>query len=212
MERKRLEIVFVRHAQSYGNIGLAKSDFHPDDPPLTDEGLLQAKRLSLRFHAGEIRSVYASTLIRTCQTVQPTAEKLRLPIFVMPELMERETVIPGTSLDAVSSLAPNAYESAKSVLYANAAYTLKNETAEESVRRAAYVLSVIRQSSAPGDTVLVASHGAFFGYLIREALGITLPESFAWQADNCSVTRIAFRDGDIPILLCANDRSHLFMN
>lgn len=209
MREKELEIVFVRHAQSFANIGMGAAGFHEDDPPLTEEGLRQARLLAARFERGDLQAIYASTLIRTCQTVQPTAQKLDLPICVLPDLMERETVIPGTSLAAVASLAPNALDSARTVFPANAAYSLRDETVLTSVARAKRALDRICGECAPGGAVLVASHGAFFGYLIREALGLRLPEPFAWEVGNCAVTRVRFRPGNVPILMCSNDCGHL---
>lgn len=203
------EILFVRHAQSHGNVGLAEAAFHPDDPSLTTEGLAQAQALSRRFSAGDLQAIYASTLIRTCQTVQPTAQKLGLAIEVLPELMEVDTAVPGTALSHITRLAPNAYNSACRVLTQSVGLSFKNETSAHCAERARYALSVIAGNAAAGDKILVATHGAFFGYLLRCALGLSLPEPFAWEVTNCAITTIRFRKDDIPILLGSNDTSHL---
>ena len=56
---------------------------------------------------------------------------------------------------------------------------------------------------------MVVTHGSYFGYLLREALGISLPEAFCWQVDNCSVTRVIFRKDGIPKLSFSNYTGHL---
>ena len=205
------EILFVRHAQSHGNVGLAEAAFHPDDPSLTTEGLAQAQALSRRFSAGDLQAIYASTLIRTCQTVEPTAKNLGLPVHVFPDLMEIGTRIPGTELQNVAQLAPSALQSAEKVLPAVRRYTLQNETSAHCVMRAARVIRCITDLSDSGDTVLIASHGSFFGYLIRNVLGLTLPESFGWKVDSCSVTSILVGEREKPLLCCANDVRHFYM-
>lgn len=209
MINRHLEILFVRHAQSHGNIGESQSDFHPDDPSLTDAGLQQAKALSRRFKTGDLQSIYSSSLIRACQTVQPTAEKLGLEIEVLPDLMEVGTLIPGTTLSHIAALAPNAYSSAKWIFDLYPDYSLENETVDNCVQRADRALHHIVDKSSCGDRILVATHGAFFGFLIRSALGLSLPESFAWEVSNCSVTGIRFRENDIPILFGTNDTGHI---
>ena len=211
MERKRLQFIFVRHAESFGNIGTRTDGYHEDDPPLTPAGLLQAKKLANRFSAGEIRAVYASTLIRPCQTVEPTARKLGLPVHVFPDLMEIGTRIPGTELQNVAVLAPSALTSAETVLPAVRRYTLQDETPEHCVLRAARAIRCITDLSESGDTVLISSHGSFFGYLIRNVLGLRLPESFGWKVDNCSVTSILVGEREKPLLCCANDVRHFYM-
>ena len=211
MEEKELEIVFVRHAQSRQNIGETAPGFHPDDAPLTELGLRQAALLAKRFSPGELDAIYAGTLIRTCQTVQPTAEKLGLPIRVVPELMEVGTAVCGTSLSHVEALAPAALESAREVLPARRTYSLANESETHCAERAQTVLALLQSLHPGGAKILVATHGAFFGYLVRGALGLSLPEPFAWEVSNCAVTDVRFCSHDKPRLVCSNDQRHFYM-
>ncbi len=212
MIKKNIEFILVRHAQSMQNIGRALSGFHADDAPLTEEGMRQAAALANRFSEGSLTSIYSSTLIRTCQTVQPTAEKLLLPVNVLPELMEVGTVICGTDLSNIRSLAPAAYESARMLFGNIISYTLENETTSHCVSRAEYVLQMLMERHNEGDRILIATHGAFFGYLLRCLLGLELPEPFSWQVNNCAVTDILIRPDRNPLLICSNDQSHLYIS
>ena len=211
MDENRLELLFVRHAQSKGNAGIADPDFHPDDPPLTDTGLRQAEALARRFAPGDLDAICAGTLIRSMQTVQPTAEKLRMQIETDPDFNEVDTSISGTSMENVEDLAPRALNSAAAVLPACRGGTCAGETPAACAARAKRAIGRLLARHGPGERVLICTHGAFFGYLIRECLGTSLPEPFAWQVDNCAVTAIALRAGAPPLLLFANDRSHFYM-
>lgn len=201
----------MRHCESMGNVGVPFPDFHPDDPPLTKNGRIEAKKLSLLFNPCDDIRIYASTLIRACETAQPTAERLGVPITVLPELMEVGTAVPGTELQHIAALAPRALDSAEQTLppLFEAGLSYENEDAAHCIERAKRAFSIIRDAAGPGDRVLAVSHGAFFGYLLREALGISLPETFCWQVDNCAVTDILFQPGKLPKLRYSNDKRHL---
>lgn len=67
-------VLLVRHAQRDANGGA--------DPPLNETGLAQAQKLKSILEGVKIDFVVASTLLRTQQTVQPTAE--RDPLNVLP--------------------------------------------------------------------------------------------------------------------------------
>ena len=91
-----IELYFIRHGESYGNIGVPESGVHPDDPRLTDIGLKQASAVAMRFMHTDISAIYTSALMRACQTMQPTAENHGIEMRVLRELMEVGTHIPNT--------------------------------------------------------------------------------------------------------------------
>ncbi len=203
-----LEIIFLRHAQSLANVGRAYPGFHPDDPPLSELGSVQAERLARRLADEAIDAIYASTLIRTCQTVEPTASALGTKVRLLPELREAGTEIAGSSLQNFSRLAPSSLESARRIGWESVP-SLANESEPQLAARAVGALASIRSEHPEGGRVLVASHAAFFGFLLRAALGLSLPEPFAWEVTNCALTRVLLRDDGIPLLLSANDTAHL---
>ena len=198
-----LRLILVRHCQSYGNVDMAeKPSFRPDDPPLTPEGKRQAELLAARYSEGEIDKIYSSTLIRTVETVYPLAEKLGLPVITVPQLMEMNTGITGTDTAVLEKEFPLAVPD-------YSGWLMGEETTEITEGRADFCVKKIFGEGSDKETVLVATHGSFYGFILRRCLGLTLPESFNWQIDNCSVTEILFRDGKIPKLVCANDTKHL---
>ena len=201
---KNVDLIFVRHGQSYGNANLPDApDFHPDDPPLTPLGLWQAECLKERFAPGEVTKIYASTLLRTVQTVHPTAEKMGLPITLLPDLREVGTKIGGTSAEVLREKTPLA-------IPCESAPLPFPETTAQLEARAERAIRNILDEAVNDDVILIATHGGFFGYLLREVLGISLPETFSWQVLNCSVTHIWLAPDALPKLICAGDVSFLY--
>lgn len=206
---KNVELIFVRHCESNGNAGVAEADSHPDDPRLTATGLRQAEKLCAAYASEPIDAIYASALIRTCQTVQPLAKAKDMPVFVLRELMEVNTLIPNTELSRTFLLAPAAYASMREVSASPVRFPPEDGTAEVCAARAAFCMETVLSACADGDTVMICTHGGFMGYLLRYCLGLSLPELFNWQIDNCAVFRIRLSADKIPKLIRANDVSHL---
>ena len=69
----------------------------------------------------------------------------------------------------------------------------------------------IVSNAGDNDNIALVTHCAFLGYPLRYILRIPEDEPFAWKIDNCAVTHIELRNDRIPLLHCANDRGHLFV-
>lgn len=54
----------------------------PDDPPLSDDGMAQAKQLAERLVRENLRYILASPFLRALETANAVAERLELPIWV----------------------------------------------------------------------------------------------------------------------------------
>lgn len=53
---------------------------HPFDPPLSDDGIIQAQQLANRLKGEGINHIFASPFLRTVQTAHIVAETLDLPL------------------------------------------------------------------------------------------------------------------------------------
>lgn len=206
---KNAELIFVRHGESYGNIGVREEGIHPDDPRLTENGIIQAQKLAAHYRNMPITAVYSSALLRACQTVQPIAHITGKQIRVLRELMEVGTEIPNTDPELVKKYAPRAYDSVCSVNASPVLFPTQSDDPSVCEQRAAYSMEQILADCKDGDAVMICTHGGFIGYLLRYCLGLSLPEQFCWQIDNCSVFRISLSADRIPKLRYANDISHL---
>ncbi len=202
-------ISFVRHAESCGNAGIPyEHEYQKDDPPLSPEGLLQAEKLAVSGLLSGVDRIFSSTLIRAVQTAYPTAERLNKRIVLLSDLMEINTEIAGTEPHRLQRDFPLAVPCSKPSPTGGPLLLGKEDT-NERVLRAKRCMDYFFSTAGDGEHIMVVTHGSYFGYLIREALGISLPETFCWQVDNCSVTRVIFRKGNIPKLSFANYTGHL---
>lgn len=200
--RKDMEIFFVRHGESYGNVELDNvPEFKTDNPPLTPNGLRQAELLANRFAKGDIDRIFSSALIRTAQTVQPVAEKLGLHVTMMPDLNETDTRIVSADEEEILQKAPNA------IPFKGECEPVGFESEEKRLERAKRCMEFLL--GFEGEKLLVATHGTFYRSLMRCTLGMCEQEPFYFKVRNCSVTHIIFSREKIPAVNAANDISHL---
>ncbi len=206
---KDFVISFVRHAQSRGNVGIPyEHEYQKDDPPLSPKGLLQARMLSDSGFLDDIDRIYSSTLVRAVETAYPTAEKLSKEIILLSDLMENDTEIAGTEISRLEKSFPLAIPCTEPTP-TGGPLLLGSEGVRERQLRAKRCIDYFLSCAADGEHIMVVTHGSYFGYLLREALGISLPETFCWQVDNCSVTRVIYRKDGIPKLSFANYTGYL---
>ena len=84
-----ITLTLVRHAQSAGNAS-GLTDTSTPGPELTPKGWCQAKSAAEQLSPNHYDGIYASTMIRTQQTAEPTAQALGEPVTVLPGLREIE--------------------------------------------------------------------------------------------------------------------------
>ncbi len=84
-------MLLVRHAQSEWNrrFGASRVDPGLPDPPLTAEGVAQARAAAALLRREGIRRLVTSPYRRTLQTARILAEELGLPVTVEPLVRER---------------------------------------------------------------------------------------------------------------------------
>lgn len=199
-----VQIVFVRHGESYGNIGLpAPEGYSEEDTPLTEYGLKQADALAdYWFDGADVAKIFASPFTRTIQTIYPAAKKLGKSIVLVPDLLEVGSTTGGAEADKIASDFPLCIPCPPKPLPVP-------ETEEQKTARAKRFVSFISSSYSGGETVVVATHGTFFSYLVRAALNAEGESCFNSQIDNSAVTVVALRKNEPPLLRTANNTSHL---
>jgi probable phosphoglycerate mutase len=82
-----VRLLLIRHAQIPSNV-LGILDTDAPGPSLTDLGREQAQALAGTLHGEAIEAAWASTLVRTQETVGPAAERRDLPVTVLDGLRE----------------------------------------------------------------------------------------------------------------------------
>lgn len=206
------QLVFVRHGESYGNLGLPSPEgYSEEDTPLTAYGLKQAQALAEHWFDGfEIAHIYASPFSRTIQTIYPTAQRLDKRIELMPDLLEYGSLTAGCEPDKIKRDFPLAVPCAGDISPAGGTRLLPvPESCEQAQARAKRFVEYVRSIFSQGETVIISTHGTFFSYLVRAALNADESQAFNSQIDNSAVTVVALRDGKPPLLRTANNTSHL---
>ena len=210
LKDKNFCVSFIRHAESLGNIGVIYTpEYQKDDPPLSPAGLRQAELLVKSSLTDSVTKICSSQLIRAVQTAYPTARKLNKRLILLQDLMELGTTISGTDLWRLERDYPLCDPCTMEPSPAGGALLLGNEDVVALAARGRRCVEYIHELAEEGDHIMVVSHGSFFGYLIRAALEIDLPETFCWQVDNCCITKVIYRSGAIPKLSFANFTGHL---
>lgn len=199
-----VQIVFVRHGESYGNAGLPNPDgYGKEDTPLTEYGLKQADALAdYWFDDVEVTQIYASPFTRTIQTIYPTAVKLNKPIVLSADLLEVGSTTSGADTDRIKADFPLCIPCPEKPLPVP-------ETHEQIKLRAKRFVDFIRKTYSGGETVVVTTHGAFFSHIVRAALNAEGENCFNSQIDNSALTVVALRKNEPPLLRTANNTSHL---
>ena len=84
------KIIITRHGnrQDFVDRNWRRNAEWPDDPPLSEDGIVQARELGQRLLVESIGHIFCSPFLRTVQTAHQIAEILELPVMVEPGLSE----------------------------------------------------------------------------------------------------------------------------
>ena len=80
-----VELLLIRHGLP---LRVVNPTGEPADPPLSDTGWDQAKRVAHWLDGSEIHRIYASPLVRARETASPLAERLGVEIEIEPGVSE----------------------------------------------------------------------------------------------------------------------------
>lgn len=201
------DILLVRHGES--------APANPDrpfplvdghgDPPLHEDGHVQAHQVAERLRHEQIQAIYVSNLQRTVQTAVPLAQMLNLEPIVLPDLKEVHLgdYEGGLYRKKVAENDPTLRRAMREHRWDLIPGAETNEGFEQRLRSA---ISRISQAH-PDQLVAAFVHGAVIGQIVSTATG-SRPMSFL-GADNGSITHIVVAKSRIHVRRF-NDTSHLF--
>lgn len=203
--QRRLRLLLVRHARSTWNeLGRIQGQL---DPPLSETGLEQARRLAERLRGWKPAAFYSSDLLRTRQTAEAVGEAIGCEPVFMPEL--REIALgewEGLTREDLMSRYPGLWE--RWVSLPDWDLVPGGELAVDFEERVTGALDRIKAAHEGGD-ILIVTHGG----VIQVALGTALgwPGSrgafpFRIQNTSLSVVEIARRRS---VISRVNDTGHL---
>jgi probable phosphomutase (TIGR03848 family) len=167
---------------------------------LSDVGREQAARVAERLAALPVTAVYSSPLERTLQTAGPTAQRTGVPVVTEAGLIEGEFGDwTGESLADLARL-----PQWSTVQHEPEAFRFPNGESFVEIRdRMAATLERLRRAH-PGGTIVCFSHADPIRVAVSDALGTPLNRFQRLSVGPCSVSAIAYGDGEDPVVLTVN--------
>jgi 2,3-bisphosphoglycerate-dependent phosphoglycerate mutase len=200
------EVVLVRHGQSAAYV-----DGQPfplvdgqGDPPLSELGHQQARRVCARLAAEDISAIYVTTLRRTAQTATPLAAQLGLDCQVEAGL--REVHLGDWEGGLYRKMVASGHPASRQASAEERWDAIPG--AEPAAQFAARVRTAISRLAAahPGQQVAAFTHGGVIGQALALASN---SRPFAFNgADNASISRLVITS-DLWIVRGFNDAAHL---
>lgn len=179
------KIILIRHGQSTGDIEKRYGGHYDDE--LTAEGAHQANLLCEKAVVQSVKAIYSSPLKRAKATAQALAERVEIPVCIVPELIEcnRYGVITGmTKVEALEKFPADVAivnERVRTLTGGESygAFVLRVKSTFEELRRRDGI-----------ETIALITHGGFFRVIFREIL---------------SAGEITVSDCGLAVLSCNDD-------
>ncbi|MEH2269523.1 MAG: histidine phosphatase family protein [Nostoc sp.] len=176
------------------------------DPPLSDDGMVQAQQLAKRLKGENISHIFASPFLRTVQTANAVAEMLNLPIKLETGLSEWLNPVWMTeepdrlSTPALAELFPRIDSSYTSRIAAKFP-----ETHEKVRERSGQTARCLATEFFPEDILLIAHGASVLGGAMGLVGEIAKTEV---KASLCSLVKVVRQDPEW-LLELTGDTSHL---
>jgi 2,3-bisphosphoglycerate-dependent phosphoglycerate mutase len=201
------EVILVRHgaAERDQNVILPFGKVTLADPPLSSQGLVQARVVAGRLANERVAQIYVTPLQRTQQTAAPLEALTGLKSAVVPEL--REAYLGDWELDFYNRVASN--DPILRRMYVEESWDMipNAEPMGQFAARVRQGVSMIIDSLAAGAIAVAYIHGGTISELCRQA---TASRPFAFFApENTSVSRLVVQRDGRWTLRCFNDVAHL---
>ncbi len=176
------------------------------DPPLSDDGMVQAQQLANRLKGEKIDRIFASPFLRTVQTAAAVASALDLPIkletglseWLNPDWMSEEPQ--RLSTQVLAELYPQI-----DVSYTPQIGVNYPETREKMRQRSAQTARCLAREYSPDNILLVAHGASVLGAAIGFVGDIAIKEV---KASLCSLVKIVRKEPEWFLEL-TGDTSHL---
>lgn len=201
-EAHECEVLLIRHGRSADVVpGSAESA----DPPLHDQGVVQAERLAARLGGKTIHAVYSSQLARARQTAEPLARSRGLTVEVHQDLEEVRLGDWGNG-----EFRRRAYvRDPEWVAWSRTGRWdgIPGGEGDESLRtRVAGVVDRLAHEHQ-GQTIAVVAHGGSINAYVAHLFGTQ--RSMLFTIENTSITAVRI-SADGPTLVTVNDCHHLY--
>jgi probable phosphoglycerate mutase len=194
-----VELVLVRHGLP---IRVENEPGTPADPPLSEEGREQARKVADWLAPEGFDAVYSSPMRRAVETAEPLAERLGLDVTIDDELAELDRghhfYVPVEELKATGD--PRYEQLLKGELYADVDVETWSKVAALAVQRVV--------EGNPGKRIALFAHGGVINAYLSTLLG--LDTMFFFGPGYTSISRVKVGDySDRLMLHSLNEQAHL---
>jgi len=197
-------LILIRHGESTWN--RERRIQGQLDPPLSEQGHQQARRVAGRLARRQVEALYTSDLLRASQTAAPIASAIGVEARPMKEL--REIFLgdwEGLHADELAQRFPEAWD----------AWTRepswdvvpRGEGASAFEARVASAIEHLFEQHSHGDAIVV-THGGVIQIALHSVVGRPSHGLFPFRISNGSVTIVERRNGRM-VIATVNDTSHL---
>lgn len=195
-------LYLIRHAQSEGNRGEYTGP--DDDPPLSEVGREQARRLADRFTRHGVDAIYSSPLRRTRATADAIAAAAGLEVTVLDDLREVDL---GAGDEDYWQYTNEQVEALRQKVARDQRWDSfpGGEGSAGARRRVSGAMDRI-VAECDGKRVAVVTHGAAIMTYVSHILG--LDADFVFYPFNAGITSIRAR-GERRVIWRLNDIAHL---
>ncbi|MFM2273858.1 MAG: hypothetical protein RL702_2923 [Pseudomonadota bacterium] len=192
-----MELIIVRHGQPETSVGDT-----PADPPLSDLGKEQARRVCAYLAKSRIDRVAHSGMVRASQTAEPLIDHLDIVPSVLVGLGEVDRY--GVNYANAETIRAKGKSEWRRFLSDPIGYFGVDEATFRAETLAAFNELI---ASAGNQTIAVFTHGFPINMLISHYLGT--PKSIIVQPGYASITRIGGSAPDRLSVISINETAHL---
>ena len=161
------------------------------DPPLSDEGLAQARQTGKFLADSPLGAVYSSPLLRARQTAEAIAEPHGLAVEVVEDLIEVDVgVWEGRDWDEIQRDDPEAYRGFMTDATVNP--YLGGEDLTTVLARAKPAFERLMEENL-GRLIVVVAHNVVNRAYLAELIGMPLARYRSIPQDNCGLTLLRYR-------------------
>jgi broad specificity phosphatase PhoE len=178
----------VRHAdKEQGNF------YNPvlrhQDEPISAKGIAQAQKLTSYFSDKTIDKIYVSDYIRTRQTIEPVAQKLKMSPIADSRLNEIDNgAFEGLSEQEIQRRFPDVWNAFKT---RNRDFQFPGgESGEVAQHR---IMSFMEEKQKVGEDILMLSHDGLIRLLMCTILGLPVYRRWEFRVDTCGIMEIEYQ-------------------
>jgi broad specificity phosphatase PhoE len=165
------------------------------DPPLSDQGLEQARQTGRFLAQTPLDAVYSSPLLRARQTAEAIAAPHGLAVEVVDDLIEIDVgAWEGRAWDEIEKTDPDAYRAFMTDAAANP--YLGGENITTVLARAAPAIEKLMHENV-GRRIAAVAHNVVNRVYLADLLGMPLARYRSVPQDNCGVNVLRYRKGRI---------------